>query len=285
MIPQFGTNITSSFYLWCEDRLTRVGGAIYTGQEQTFEYRESDDCPSNMLSFYADENQFVFNGTGVPNYVTIDGVTVYQGNLSTETGLLIDHEKARILVGTGFSTDAAITGHFDTREINIYLTQDDEDAILLSRDFIVNGESHRRSQEKSADEAILVPALIITYGSGKNKPFALGGEQLSEDQIRAVVISDSNHLLDSVQSLFQNAKDKHFRIYDQSAFPLGEFSHVKSPPYTYTGISESPLSWGYISDVTRSKLDDRVRLNISLPKNLKVGFLDFTVETSIGVPT
>ena len=91
MIPQFGTNITSSFFLWCEDRLTRVGGAIYTGQEQTFEYRDSDDCPSNMLSFYADENQFVFNGTGVPNYVTIDGATVYQGNLSTATGLLIDH--------------------------------------------------------------------------------------------------------------------------------------------------------------------------------------------------
>lgn len=285
MIPQFGTNLTSSFYLWAEDRLTRVGGAIYTGQEQTFTYRDSDDCPSNMLSFYADSNQFVFNGTGVPNYVTIDGTTVYQGNLSTPTGLLIDHEKARILVGTGFSTDVAITGHFDTREINIYMTQDDEDAILLSRDFIIDGESFRRTKEMSADEAIIVPAIIVTHGNGKNKAFALGGEQMSEDEVRVVVISDSNQLLDSVQSLFQNAKDKHFRVFDQADFPLGEFSHVKEPPYTYTGIADAPISWGYISDVVRSKLDDRVRLNISLPKNLKVGFLDFTVETSIGVPS
>ncbi len=293
MKTQFLHDLYSSFYLWFEHRLTHTGEAYFTGCEQTFTVQESDDVPSNYNALYSNQGQFVFSGTGVPTGVYINGTFVAQ-NDDPVTGLLIDFEKGRILLGTGLNEEAAITGYFDQREINLYATQDDEDAILLGRDFLLSGQPHSKvhknptkttnSHDDSTPavsmrgEYAYIPAAFITMSNSRNEPFALGGEKCTSTVIRVVFVVDDSFLLDGALSLFQDAVHRNFSVFSSADSPIGEFNSLKEPPYYYPAFSKTPKGTCYIKEVVTSKLKDQVRENLSLPKSVKVGFADFTLE-------
>lgn len=293
MKPQFLHDLYTSFYLWFEHRLTHTGEAYFTGCEQTFTLQDSDDAPSNYNTLYSHQGQFVFSGTGVPSGVYMNGIFVPQ-NDDSSTGLLIDFEKGRILLGTGLNEDAAITGYFDQREINIYTTQDDEDAILLGREFIISGDPHSKvhknpkaDSHSHADsshvtdphvECAYIPAAFITLSNSKNEAWALGGEKSTSAIIRVVFVVDDSFLLDGAMSLFSDAVHRNFNIYSSEDSPIGEFNSLKEPPYYYPTFAKTPIGTCYIKEVSTSKLKDQVRVNISLPKSIKVGFVDFTLE-------
>ena len=140
MKVQYDHKALSSLYLWADDRITRFADAIETGISQQFYYSAQNfDVPTNQVAYYCPERQLVANGETVNTGVWVSGILDGSGNpqgyifvgqttgaVPDPTGLMIDFNQGRVVMGTGITTgDAsqlAITGEFDRKTVNIYIT-------------------------------------------------------------------------------------------------------------------------------------------------------------------
>ena len=246
MKPQFDHKVLSSFYLWFDDRITRYGEAVETGINQQFYYSNLNvDIPSNQVAYYSPDRQLVANGTGVPSGVYISGGAfgssyswVDQGG-DTNTGLLIDFDKGRVILKSEVGTTLAISGDFERKTMNCYITNESEEELLFNTDFLLSAEEDEtflQSVTGLGTPNYTVPASFLSYNSSNNVPFALGGMQDTKSHIRALVIANDNFSLDGMLSLFRDSTETCVPLVDFANFPFGEYFHIKNPPYTYTGI-------------------------------------------------
>lgn len=293
MKPQFDHKILSSFYLWFDDRLTRYGEAVETGISQQFHYSNLNiDIPENQVAYYSPDRQLLANGTGVPSGVYISGgafgssYSWVNQNGDDATGLMIDFEKGRVILNSGVGSELAISGAFDRKTINSYITNESDEDLLFNTDFIVaadNNETFLQTVTGLGAPNYTVPAAFLSYNSSVNKPFALGGMQDTQSNIRAVVVVNENFSLDGTLSLFRDSTEVCVPIIEFGDFPFGEYFHIKSPPYTYSGLYQSKMDNGapyaFIEKVSVSKMYDTAGAAMSIPRNMRIGFIDFTLST------
>lgn len=293
MKPQFDHKVLSSFYLWFDDRLTRYGEATQTGINQQFYYSDLNvDIPSNQVAYYSPDRQLVADGTGVPSGVYISGgsfgnsyVEVNQ-NGNDPTGLLIDFDKGRVIMKSGVGSDLAISGNFDRKTINCYITNESEEELLFNTDFILgqqDDETFLQNVTGLGTPNYTVPAAFLSYNSSVNQPFALGGMQDTRSNIRALIIVNDNFSLDGALSLFRDSTETCVPIVNFGEFPFGEYFHIKNPPYTYSGLYANKMNSGapfaFIEKVSSSKMYDTAGAATNIPQNMRIGFIDFTLST------
>tara|TARA_R110002020_G_scaffold449356_1_gene662466 strand:+ start:136 stop:1107 length:972 start_codon:yes stop_codon:yes gene_type:complete len=285
MKVQFDHLVQSSFYLWVDDQLTVQAEAITSGVSQIFTYSDlATDVPSNLVAYYAPDRQLMANGTGAarppygqnaPSGVYID--TVFTNQFTDN--LLIDFDQGRVLLDATRGTDLTISGKFDRKNVNVYVTNDSEQD-LLNRDFILasDGDTWLQQRGDLGEYNYTVPAVFISCNGSRNLPFALGGEDQTRTDMRVVCIAEDNYTLDGLLSLFRDTEKTSFTLFDYNAFPFGEYFHIKEPPYTYSGLVATYPSnkKGFIDSVVTSKLYDRSSLKIH--KGLLIGFADFQLE-------
>ena len=285
MKSQFDHELLSSFYLWFDDVLVRRNESYITQatglsfvQKVAGTAEDADDIPPNLDAFYAPFRQLVGEGTGVPSGVFIGGVEVNQGT----SGLLIDVNEARVLIesGAGVASGTAITGAFNTKEVNTYITNDSEEDLILNNDFYVddNGNTYLQNKTDLNGRKFTLPAAFVSYNGSQNTPRALGGLEDTQAYVRVVAVVQDNYTLDGMTSMFRDSARETFPIIGYDSFPYGEFFHIKNPPYTYTGLVADNLdsSQMYIQKVTASKLFDKT--NKSIPLGVRIGFLDFELS-------
>lgn len=290
---QFDHDLQSSFYLWFDDKLTRQEEAVIDQGGQIFDTvvrggsDDAIDLPDNLDAYYCPNRQLVINGEGIPSGVYIDGDFFEQHE--SPYNLLIDHNEGRILTKSVSSggqdlINAEISGNFKKKELNVYITNETEEQLLLQNDFILSdvaGEpTYIQQQAELGDLKYTLPAAFISLNTSFNEEWALGGVNDTRSVIRVVVITDGNYNLDAVLSAFRDAQKKIFHIIDFENFPFGEFYHVKQFPYYYPDFAEQNKSEqgpAFIDRVTVSKLFDRSGAQI--PKGIRVGFIDFEIST------
>ena len=303
MKPQFDHRLQSSFYLWVDDRMTRYWEAVESGITQTFHYSSLGvDIPSNQVAYYSPDRQLVGNGLDVPSGVWVSGILDNAGapmdytfvgqttGLDPDpTGLMIDFDLGRVVMGTGITTGDAtslsITGGFNRKAFNVYMTNETEEQLLLNSDFIIadqSDETFLQNVTGLGSPNYTLPAAFVSYNASMNKPFAFGGMQDTRSNIRVVTVSEDNYELDGVLSLFRDSTEVAVPLVAFADFPYGEYFHIKNPPYTYSGLYDSLMSkdgakYSFIEKVTCSKLFDRTYSQLS--PNLKVGFIDFQIST------
>ena len=285
MKSQFDHELLSSFYLWFDDVLVRRNDAYITQttgisfvQKVAGTAEDADDIPPNLDAFYAPFRQLVGQGADVPSGVYIGGVEVNQGT----SGLLIDVNEARILIesAAGVASGTAITGGFNTKEVNVYITNDSEEDLIMNNDFYVDdyGNTYLQNKDDLNGRKYTLPASFISYNGSQNNPRAFGGLEDTQAFVRVVAIVEDNYTLDGMVSMFRDSARETFPIISYSDFPYGEFFHIKNPPYTYTGlVSANTLRpQMYIEKVGASKLFDKT--NKSIPLGVRIGFLDFDLS-------
>lgn len=293
MKAQFDQKLLSSFFLWFDDRVTRYGEAVESNISQMFYYSENSvDLPDNKIAYYSPDRQFVSNGDAVPDGVYVKGgsvgsdyVFVRQEPNST-TGLMIDHDQGRVIFNSSVGTDLTVSGSFARKTLNTYITNESEEELLLNTDFLLADQDDQTFLEAIQGFSSLnytLPAAFISYNSSNNKPFALGGLQDTRSNIRAVIIANDNYTLDSALSLFRDSAEVCLPIIDYAEFPYGEFFHVKEPPYLYETLYQQKMNsnsqYAFIEKITSSKLYDTSSSALNLPRNMRIGFLDFTIST------
>ena len=293
MKPQFDHKVLSSFYLWFDDRLTRYGEATQTGITQEFYYSSLNiDVPTNQVAYYSPDRQLVANGSGVPSGVYISGgafgssYTFVDQSGDSPTGLLIDFDKGRVIMKSGVGTGLAISGDFDRKTINCYITNETEEELLFNTDFVLadqDDETFLQNVTGLGAPNYTVPAAFLSYNSSINKPFAFGGMQDTRNEVRALIIVNDNFSLDGALSLFRDSTETCVPLVDFGEFPFGEYFHIKTPPYTYSGLYQSKMDAGgayaFIEKVSCSKMYDTAGAATTIPQNMRIGFIDFTLST------
>ena len=283
MQPQYDHKLINSFYLWTEDRLARVGQASVTGITQTFTYSDLGTyVPPDMYSYYSNDRQFLtigdsdVTGQAVPSGVYIDGIFNPQSYTNT-TGVIIDNYNGRVLVSSNVGKAATISGNFPRKEINTYITQHDEEELLLNQEFVVNGTSFLKATSQMGLDRYTIPAVFITPAKSDNEAFAMGGTDQTINQLTMVVITDNSYLLNGTMSLFKDTKNLQLPLLGAFDTPYGGFFDIKSIPYTYTGYTDGQTDYVHIDDVKTSIFKGGGKTVESL-KGKYVGFVDFTLS-------
>jgi hypothetical protein len=280
MKVQFDHELQSSFYLWFDDRLTRIASGVDPNVDMTFKYyEETSDVPSNLDAYYGQYRQIVSNGENVPSGVYINGSLTYQ-NTDPNEYLLIDFDQGRVILDPSFyGSNLNVTGTFSTKDFNVYMTNETEEELLIENTFILADDDETQLQHinnLNVDHYV-IPAAFITMANSQNRPFAMGGLDQTIYNLRTVVLADSNYGLDAILSHFRDTKNLGVPILQYQQFPYGEFFHIKQFPYTYTGLVNGMRGDIWIEDVKTSKLYDR-NSALKLSKGTKVGFIDFELN-------
>jgi len=277
----FDHEILSSFFLWCDDRLSYFAEAYKAPVSHTFEYVDTLDVPANYHGYYSPYRQFVAasDKVSVNNFVSINGVQKFDKT----DGLYIDFNNGRVLVDTaihGTSKTLNITGEFAYKTVNLYITDETEENVIINSDFIISPTNQTFLQTNGgfSDTIYTVPAMFITLENSENEPFAFGGLDNTVCRMRSVVVADSNYTLDGVLSMFRDSAKTMFPLIEFENFPFGEFFHVKSHPYKYSDVISGSSSNVFIECVRASKLTDRSRERITSSQDYKIGFLDFDLS-------
>lgn len=281
MKPQFNHELISSFALFLDDVLIRQNEAVETGKSQIFTYSDLDESvPSNLVAYYSSDRQF--SPFSAPSGVYVSGIFTPQ---NTQSGPIIDFDQGRVLIDSASGIDLSISGNFDRKEFNIYLTPEDEEWVIFNREFNIAGQSFLESITGQGFSRYTVPAAFIVNQNSEVELFAMGGEKTSETMLRLVIFSANNYQHEGIKSALADQAEKCFDVFPFEDYPFAEFNSLKEFPYTYTGFvaQNTPSYKAYIETVKTYNLSDVVNKKIGLAPNIKIGFADLEVSTFRGV--
>ena len=274
MKHQYQHNVTTSFAMWFDHHLLEKGEA-FQNQTGVLSYYSDPRLPNSLKSFGSLYKQWVFDssisGATVPSGVYVNGT--FKGR---SDGVKIDYINGRVL-STGIPTGAAVTGSFAVKDYNIYLTNENEEDLIIENNNLAANQQFPWTGKYVQPYDQTIPAVYIITEGFHNTPFAFGGEDESRSHIKCVVFSDTAYSLDGVLSIFADSTQKVFNLEDFSNYPINEYGDVKTPPYTYNDYYDDPTPNAemFIDHVVVSKLKDS-RSRTQNPKSF-VGFIDFEI--------
>lgn len=286
MITQFDHTLVSSFYLWFENHLIGDKMKAYnTGIANSYEYMDAYDVPAEYYAYQGGFRQLVADhSVDVPNSGVFVGGTFVTGN-SSLSNVLTDYNNGRIMVPTASGKALTITSVSTVKEINTYLSNDDDEQILLHGDFIEAGSTEPYFISKPAkldEKTYFLPACFVSLATSENKEFAFGGEEDTSVRIRVMVLANDNYTLDSVLSSFRDTVRETVVLVPYEQFPYGNCFSLKSFPYRYAALRdaqpENSATRAAITKVSSSKVTGgaaKERLN----KKFLIGFLEFDLST------
>lgn len=271
MKPQYQHNVTTSFVMWLDNYLLKNGEA-FTNQTGQFYYYEDPRIPTTYKTFGSAYKQWVYDstitGANIPSGIYVNGVFKNRNN-----GAIIDFINGRALL-SGVPTGASVTGSFAVKDFNIYLSNENEEDLVLENN-ISSNERFPWTGKYIQPYDELFPAIYVISEGNKNTPFSFGGEDETRSSMRGIVFADDAYQLDGVLSLFADTQNKVFKLKDFADFPITEYGDVKSGIYSYDDYYLNPnqSSELFIDDVTVSKLKDKSKAGT----RSYVGFLDFEI--------
>lgn len=279
MNVEFDHTLLSSFYLWFENELLK-SNAYITGIENQFKKIPAKDIPSNYYAYQGGYRQLVADASiEAPN----SGFYV-NGNFVPSSGsnFWLDYDNGRIIVPKSSGVNLTITGLCSVKEINTYISNEDDEHLILHGDFREEGQSNPYyfgKDDKLDEKTYFLPACFISLGSSDNRPFAFGGEETTQHKIKVLVLTKDNYLLDAVLSKFRDSSRKTFKLINYKDYPYGAFGAIKNEPYSYEDfVSGQNNGCSSIENANSYKItnaDLKARLN----KSFSIGFIDFNIST------
>jgi hypothetical protein len=282
MKAQFATELTSSFYLWLEHKLLSSNFKAYsTNNSNSFAYVPSFiDVPSGYVAYQGKFKQLVADQSVdiVNSGIFVNG-TFISGNASN---LYIDYNDGRVIFPQNSGTGLTITANNTIKEINTYITEDDEEQIIVTSDFIDSSETSSTNlfskTAKRDEKTFILPACFVRFINNENEEFSFGGEEETISRIQVIVMSFDNYTLDNILSLLADSVRECITRVPYEEFPYGRFFDVKAFPYSYGNFISNYTSKSYIESVNTSKINSSVVLN-KYNKDVLVGLIDFDIST------
>lgn len=274
MKPQFQHQVTTSFALWADNYLLRKGEA-FTNYIGTFYYTEDARLPEGKIAYSSPHKQWVFDenidGATIPTGIYDEGGEMARGT----NGLSLDFDNGRAILDSAYgTTKTTVSGEYAVKDFNVYITNQTEEQLIIENKYDTNS---RFKQELSgiAPYSQVVPAIFINIQDGDNEPYAFGGENKTNSDIRCVVFAENSYQLDGALSIFNDSKHEVFKKVGFEDYPMQELGDVTGFNYK-TLINSKNNDYFFIENVRVSKLSDRVNKNID--PSLFMGFIDFEIS-------
>ena len=288
MKAQFDQNILSSFYLWFENRLIATKAEAYKiDLDNAFTSGVFPDIPPSHVAFQGKFRQLVGDyGVSQPNSgFFLDGEFI-TGNSDINGGVYTDYDNGRLIFPQESGTpigSKALTANSTVKEVNTYISNDTDAQTILHSDFKDSATELPYQYGKTAEydeTTYFLPACFLSVASSDNTEFAFGGEEDTRSNLRVMVLSFDNYILDSILSLFRDTVREDITHIPYEDFPYGFSFSIKDFPYNYNALvadQSSPVK-SFIKDVKVSKIvSERIRENLN--KNISIGFIDFELCT------
>ena len=278
MKPQYQHDLMTSFMLFIDHHLLDKGEA-YSNKTGKLYYFDDSRLPDSYTVFASPYKQWVNDSSVAGDTNPIIPTTISGDSTSGRSdGFIFDFENGRIIhTGEGtVNTGQAFSGTFAVKDFNVYLTEETEEDLILESNFKINSR-YGESQSGIKPYDRVVPAVFISAEEMSNQGFAFGGEDITTNQIKAVVFAENSYQLDGILSIFADTRHKSFQKIPFTGHPSTEYGDVKGGSYNFDNLSTefSTLSPYTIQEVTTSKFSDKGQQ--ALPGNVKVGFIDFDV--------
>lgn len=295
MKPQFQHEANTSFALWIDHYLTCKGEG-FSNKEGSLFYKEDEilenypESPHGFICYHSEYKQWVANSdaesANIPDGVYIDtGDGGFNFCQRGHSGLMIDFDNGRILLSGMFFPDnydrLKIKAEFAVKDINIYLSNQTEENLVLESKYNVNSRS---TPEYGKDLGIpayeqVAPAAFVSMERSHNEPFAFGGEDLTTLNYRVVFFAEDLYQLDGAMSLCTDAKNLGICNLSYEGHPFNEYGDLKNGSYSYGSTVRQFKKNGpimFIEDTSASKIPDRFTKNVN--PDLYLGFVDFAVS-------
>ena len=300
MKPQFQHTLVTSFYLWFDNYL-QDNGEAYKNKTGIFYNMTDDRLDSNYNVYSSPYKQFIFdsglhtnvvNSQGTEGAIVIDRISGQRADGSAfevtrgTSGLKIDYENGRVFFtgdenGELPGNNLSLSGQFGVKDFNVYVTNQTEEDLVVENKFKTNDRFGNLETSGVLPYDQVIPAVFITSESINNQPFAFGGLDVTQTNVKAVVMTSDLYCLDCVLSLAADSKKQSFVEVDFNDFPVTEFGDIKTATYP-TGYSYNQIETDntqelfHIEEVFVSKLSDRVKKKVN--PNIFVGFIDFEIH-------
>lgn len=281
MKAQFEHKLLSSFYLWFERKLISDKAKAYKkNQSNSFVLTSFPDVPSSYVAYQGKFRQLVAdqNVDKANSGIFVSGTFITGAN----TGFYIDYNNGRVILPVASGSGLTITANNTVKEVNTYLTEDDEEQLLLQGDFIdsaAQSSTHLFSKTAKLNEkTYILPACFINIIQGNGEDISFGGEVDTKTRIRVIVMALDNYTLVGLLSLFEDTQGEIIRHIPYEEFPYGVFNSIKSYPYSYETLSSQYSANSLIEKAKTSKVTSPEIVN-KFDKNVLIGFIDFDLST------
>ena len=256
MKAQYENKVVSSFLLWFDHTLLDKGEAFTNFGSRFFDVATSY---YNYETFGAPYKQFV-SDSSIANADIISGLYVSGTAASNfrEVGVGgledINFNEGHAYFDHDVIADQ-ISGNYAVKEFNVYLTNKIEQDILFESKISLRNKTSQ-TVTGLAPNISTYPAVFIKNNGGSNTEFSFGGEEMTRNEIRAIVLADSNFSLDAVCSRFQDTVRENIKLIEESDYPFNALGGLKNgASYNYNNLISTIAEEVYIDEVDVTKYD------------------------------
>ena len=274
MKAQLDNILMSSMIYWMDNTLLLKGEAFTNFAGKFYEIK---NLYSNLYTYGLPFKQIVADNTitganllsGV--YINNTFVTVGQSGLSG-----INPNQGQVYFSTDQSSNQ-LSGKYAVKDFNLYLTSKAEEEILFETQYKIRP---RTTQDLTglAPNFITCPAIFIKNNGGVNEPFGFGGEDRTEMDIRAIILSDTIYNLDAVISIFRDKARTYIPLVNISESPYNSLNSINNGYYSYNSFCTGKIGTinsFFIDSVSVSKIPN---FDNKLNPDIFAGFIDFTIS-------
>jgi len=272
MKAQLDNILMSSMIMWIDHQLLNKGEAYKNFSSLLYPIT---NIYNGFYSYGLPFKQIVCDssvtGAKLLSGVYINGSLANVGN-SNLTG--INPFQGQVYFNAAQGT-ATISGNYAVKDFNIYLTSNSEEELLFETQYQTKPKTSQTATGL-AIESITYPCIFLKNNGGVNEPFALGGQDDTIIEVRAIVLADSMFHLDAVCSILKDTARCYVPLIYNSTY--NNFGSLVSGYYNYNsliaGINVSNDAF-YISEVNVSKIFANIKTNNN---QVYPAFVDFTLS-------
>lgn len=266
MKPQYDNQLITSFCLYL-DYVVVTEGEGYKNHSSPF-FVQTDRNFSGANIYASPFRSWVFDQSASGAQMPI---------ISGSNGVVSGD--ADFMRGRFYTTGAvnAPSGSYAVKEFNIIYTTDNIEKLIYQNKYVFQPKTSQTLSGISPD-GIIAPCIFVTNDKSVNTPFALGGEDLTENFLRLVVVGENKAQLDAINSLIRDKKNTVFPLIATNQMPINESGCLKSGVYNYDNYRYSATSDDlvFVDDVNIYSFSEKSELNTSL--ELRFSFIDITVK-------
>jgi len=279
MKAQLDNILMSSMIYWMDNCLLQKGEAYTNFSSQFYPIK---NIYNNLYTYGLPFKQIVSDSTitganllsGV--YINNTFINVGQSGLSG-----INPNQGQIYFGIDQSSNQ-ISGKYAVKDFNLYLTSESEQEILFETQYKIRPKTNQNITGL-APNSVTYPAVFIKNNGGFNRPFAFGGEDQTEIDIRAIVLADTTYNLDAIMSIFRDKARTHIPLVNISESPYNSLNSLNNGYYNYNSLCTGKIGTinsFFIESISVSKI---ANFDNKLNPDVFAGFIDFTI-TNIRYP-
>lgn len=282
MIAQFDNKAISSFLLWLDYVLMTKGTAF--ANVGTIFYPVTTRI-NGYVAYGAPFKPFVadssISGAHVITGIFLNGIPVSKG----QSGFVdINYQQGQLYFSSPLPKNTVVSGNYAVKDFELSITDEADEKILFENKYDIRPKTYQ-VQTGLVTESLTIPAIFIKNDGGNNDLFTLDGLEDSQINIRAVVLGDSQFLMDAVGSLFKDRARSRVPLLDIVDMPFNNLGGYRSGiAYNYNTFSTGRMQGNnslFVRNVSFSKFTARNALASELKDlnaSIYFGFIDFDLS-------